>query len=101
MILIPKLRNLDSCYPTLCGGDHVENVSLVKPSDGHSNRRSAAGGSRVTMRPVDNEDNSDFVTKLTWHRDPIIEEELVVGGLDNARLYSPADALSGWLKVCT
>ena len=31
---IPKLRNHDSCYPTLCGDDCIENVSQIKHLDG-------------------------------------------------------------------
>ena len=32
--LIPKLRNLDSCYPTLCANDRIVNVSQIKHMDG-------------------------------------------------------------------
>jgi hypothetical protein len=32
--LIPKLRNLDSYYPTLCGDDRIVNVSQIKHLDG-------------------------------------------------------------------
>ena len=31
----PKLRNLDLCYPTLCGGGYVENVSQISRLGGH------------------------------------------------------------------
>jgi hypothetical protein len=31
---IPKLRNLDSCNPTLCGDDCIVNVSQIKHLDG-------------------------------------------------------------------
>ena len=32
--LIPKLENLDSYYPMLCGSDHIVNVSQIKHLDG-------------------------------------------------------------------
>jgi hypothetical protein len=32
--LIPKLRNLDSCYPALCGDDRIVNMSQIKHLDG-------------------------------------------------------------------
>jgi hypothetical protein len=34
LIVIPKLRNLDSCYPTLCEGDRILNMSQIKHLDG-------------------------------------------------------------------
>ena len=33
LALIPKLRNLDSCYPTLCGDDRIVNMSQIKHLD--------------------------------------------------------------------
>ena len=34
--LIPKLRNDNSYYPTLCGDDRFVNVSQIKDLDGHN-----------------------------------------------------------------
>ena len=48
-LLIPKLSDLDSYYPTLCGNDHIEYVSQIKHLNSrHQPRRDAAGKSRVT-----------------------------------------------------
>jgi hypothetical protein len=32
--VIPKLRNLDSCYPTLCEDDLIVNMNQIKDLDG-------------------------------------------------------------------
>ena len=34
--VIPKLRNDNSYYPTLCGDDRFVNVSQIKDLDGHN-----------------------------------------------------------------
>ncbi len=36
LTVIPKLRNDNSYYPTLCGHDRFVNVSQIKDLDGHN-----------------------------------------------------------------